>query len=157
MCLRILLFSAAAALTLGAQPRDWKANPPVVERESPATIFAIGDIHGDYERLVRLLCAAGIIAAEKIAPDTTAWSAGDSVLVVTGDMIDKGPHPVAVLRLLQALQKDAPRQGGQVILLAGNHEVEFLQEAGNKKAAEFAADLGKSRLSSRDVVGVCSF
>jgi hypothetical protein len=151
MRLRMLLFNIAAALTIGAQPRDWTAHPAIVDREAPATVFAIGDIHGDYERLVRLLGAAGIVASEKFGPDSAAWTAADSVLVVTGDMIDKGPHPVAVLRLLRALQQDAVNKGGQVILLAGNHEVEFLAEAGARKAAEFAADLGKSGLSARDV------
>ena len=41
--------------------RDLTKYPPVIERPSPAALYAIGDIHGDYQRLVRLLIAAHIV------------------------------------------------------------------------------------------------
>jgi hypothetical protein len=145
-----LLLLCAMALPSSGQTRDWAAHPPIIERDAPATIFAIGDIHGDYDRLLRLLHAAGIIASEKATPKEAAWAAGDSVLVVTGDMIDKGPQPVAVVQFLRALQDEAIRHRGEVILLAGNHENEFLTGGAEKKKAEFAAELGKSGLSAKD-------
>ncbi len=135
----------ALALTLWAGPydkRDWARFPAIVERTQPATLWAIGDIHGDYERLVRLLAAARLIAAKPAAPERIVWSGGNATLVVTGDMIDKGPRPMDVLRGLRALQASARAQGGEAIVLTGNHEAELLMPqpdtASKDRAAEWA-------------------
>ncbi len=53
-----------------------------------------------------------------------------------GDLIDKGPHPVDVLRLLAALRASAHRAGGQVVITMGNHEAEFLAGPNEVKAHE---------------------
>ena len=66
-------------------------------------------------------------------------------------MIDKGPRPVDVLRLLIALRAAARQSQGEVILLAGNHEAEFLAGPDAKKAADFIADLKKSGYSPAQV------
>jgi hypothetical protein len=132
--------------------RDWTRFPPVIERNAPAALFAIGDIHGDYERLLRLLIAARLIPAIPAKPELAVWGAGTSTLVVTGDMIDKGPRPVDVLHYLIALRTDARKRGGEVILLAGNHEVEFLATPDQKKSEEFVADLKRAGISPSDVV-----
>jgi hypothetical protein len=84
------------------------------------------------------------------------WSAGDSVLVFTGDMIDgdmidKGPRGVAVLRLIAALGREAREQGGEVIALAGNHEAEFLESVDERKHAGFIADLKSAGAAAGDV------
>ncbi len=134
------LLQAAGLAAPGS--RDWTKYPAVIERHAPATVYAIGDIHGDYARLVRLLVAARIIPAPP-KPSDVAWNAGHSVLVVTGDMIDKGPRPVDLLRLLIALRIAARQAHGEVILLAGNHEAAFLAGADEKKA-DFIADLKKN-------------
>src|SRR5215831_4871974 len=76
----MLVLCAAGMLSGSASARDWTAHPPILEREAPRTIFAIGDIHGDYERLIRLLHAAGITSSEAINPGEAPWAAGDSVL-----------------------------------------------------------------------------
>jgi hypothetical protein len=133
----------ASVLAMGAQ-RDWTAHPAIVERPSAETVYALGDIHGDYERLVTLLQAAHIV-------DGSGWSAGKATFVVTGDMIDKGPRPVDVIRMLMRLQAEAPKSGGEVILLAGNHEAEFVAGPDAKKAADFIADLKKSGYSADQV------
>ena len=121
ICLLALLIAAPGA-SKTVYHRDWAAHPAVVERGAPETIFALGDIHGDYERLVKLLAAAKIVDGA----DAPHWSGGKAVLVVTGDMIDKGPRPDDVLRLLARLQNEANRAGGEAIVLAGNHEVAFM-------------------------------
>ncbi len=139
---------AAAA---GSNFRDFEKYPPVIERPLPATLYAIGDIHGDYQRLVRLLIAAHIVPAAPARPGDVEWRAGTATLVVTGDMIDKGPRPVDVLRLLIALRAAARQSRGEVILLAGNHEAEFLAGPDAKKAADFIADLKKSGYSPAQV------
>ena len=115
--------------------RDWVTHPAVVQVNTPRStlVYAIGDAHADPERLIGLLNAAGIIAPKtptNVEPTALKWAAGYSILVVTGDMIEKGPTDGAgslrVIALLRALQASAQGAGGQVILLMGNHEAEFL-------------------------------
>ena len=139
-------FAACLFLALGLlQARDWKHDPAVADLTAPAEILAIGDIHSDYVRATNGLRAAGVI-------DSSAhWKAGRAVLVVTGDMIDKGPRAVDVLRFLRALQNEAIVGGGRVVVLAGNHEAEFMANPDSNKAAEFSAQLRAAGLNPRDV------
>ncbi len=78
--------------------------------------MAIGDIHGDFDALAGLLRHAGLI------DDQLKWSGQNATLVQSGDMIDRGAKSRAVMDLLMSLQRDAPRSGGRVIVLLGNHE-----------------------------------
>jgi Calcineurin-like phosphoesterase len=141
----------APAPAADSHGRDWAANPPVVERPAPSTLYAIGDIHGDYERLVRLLVSARLAPSAPAHPADIQWSAGTATLVITGDMIDKGPRPVDVIRALMALRAAARHAKGEVILLAGNHEAEFLAGPDAKKAADFIADLKQKGYAPADV------
>ena len=68
-------------------------------------IFAIGDIHGCYDRLKALM--------GKIPIDCSR-----DTLVFIGDYIDRGPHSVEVVDYLIHLKKRVP----EVIFLKGNHE-----------------------------------
>jgi hypothetical protein len=77
---------------------------------------AIGDIHGDFDAFVGILQRARLIDAKN------RWSGGNAILVQTGDFLDRGAKGRAVMDLLMALQSDARRQGGRVIVLMGNHE-----------------------------------
>ncbi|HEX3880179.1 MAG TPA: metallophosphoesterase [Bryobacteraceae bacterium] len=140
----VVLLFAANICALAATTRDWEKFPAVIQRPAPTTLYALGDIHGDYLRLLRLLAAARIVANAPSQPGQIEWSAGSAMLVVTGDMIDKGPRPVDVLHLLMALRVLAHHEGGEVILLAGNHEAEFLAGPDPGKAADFIADLVKN-------------
>jgi hypothetical protein len=66
-------------------------------------------------------------------------------------MIDKGPRAVDVLRLLKALQSEADRAGGRVVVLAGNHEAEFMAAPSASKFDEFAAQLSAAGMKREDV------
>ncbi|MBC8246022.1 MAG: serine/threonine protein phosphatase [Deltaproteobacteria bacterium] len=68
-------------------------------------IFAIGDIHGCYDKLVSLLEKSDIDFAE----DT---------LVFIGDYVDRGPSPYETVSHLVALKK----QHENIVFLKGNHE-----------------------------------
>jgi Calcineurin-like phosphoesterase len=100
---------AAAGLLAAARPAAPAAAPP-------ARIVAVGDIHGDLDAFKGILQRAALLDAEG------RWSGGAATLVQVGDMIDRGPKSRGVLDFLMALQKSAPRQGGRVIVLLGNHE-----------------------------------
>lgn len=160
LCLKALVsgfaFCVAAHMTWAGPyaARDWARYPAIVEREQPATVFAVGDIHGDYERLIRLLVTARIMPSKPATPERAGWSARDSVLVVAGDMIDKGPRPAEVLRLLRSLQMAARKRQGEVIVLAGNHEAELLAAPNGASSAGRVADLEKFGMS-RNGAPVC--
>ena len=80
-------------------------------------IVAVGDVHGSYDHLTRLLRASHVI------DDEQRWSSGEDHLVLVGDLIDRGRGDRAVLDFLRALKIDAEKVGGRVHVLVGNHEV----------------------------------
>src|SRR6185503_14725618 len=122
--------------------------------------FVMSDIHGDYWAYTNLLSQEGVISAIPLAPvlpgvqyaPCTAgqadcdsahgalgiWNAGNNVMVVVGDLINKGPESVDVIRLTMALQQSAAAAGGHVVVTLGNHEAEFLGDQGGtgSKAAD---------------------
>lgn len=71
-------------------------------------LFIISDIHGMYDAFERLL---------------THWHKDDK-LVLLGDLVDRGPQSLDVIRKVMALQET---YGEQVIYCAGNHDRMFLQ------------------------------
>jgi hypothetical protein len=74
--------------------------------------YAISDVHGHLADLRVVLAEAGLVAEDR-------WTGGDAQLWVLGDLVDRGPEGIGVIRLLRALQEQAP---GQVHVLMGNHE-----------------------------------
>ncbi len=92
---------AAAALPVAAQS---------------GRVVAIGDIHGAYDPLASILRTARLIDGDG------RWIGGDSVLVQVGDFLDRGSEVFEVMDLLMRLQAEAPRHGGDVIVVLGNHE-----------------------------------
>jgi len=141
-----LLLLAGPTFATDKIRRDWKKHPAIVQIDTSEDIFAIGDVHGDYDRLVKLLAAAKIIER-----DTGAWIAGRAVHVFTGDMIDKGPHSLEVVKLAASLRQAAVASGGQVVTLMGNHEAEFLEEPTEKKVRDFAQDIRGAGLMPKEV------
>ena len=78
-------------------------------------LYAIGDIHGRLDLLLRLQAL--------IAADAARSSAPRRVLVYIGDYIDRGPDSAGVLDLLL----DRPLPGFEIVHLLGNHEDTLLQ------------------------------
>lgn len=111
MSLRFLsLLRFALAAFLMALAGTLSAAPP------PPRIVAVGDLHGDFQ-------AWGVISrAAGIADSDGHWSGGKTILVQLGDITDRGPDSLLIIRNLQQLQKEAPKAGGKVIVVLGNHE-----------------------------------
>jgi hypothetical protein len=147
----LALSAGAAAAASPAAARDWKTFPAIVQVDTAADIFAIGDAHGDWQRLAKVLAGAKLIDAPPAAPAQVKWSGGAAVLVITGDMIDKGPDSIGVLALVRALRSDAAAHGGRVIITMGNHEAEFLATPGGSKTEEFSNELVKAHLDPKKV------
>lgn len=99
-------------------------------------IVAVGDVHGAADSFVAILQTAGLIDANK------NWVGGRSVLVQTGDVTDRGAGTKAALDLLMSLEKQAPKSGGRVHYLLGNHEVMNLTGHMRDASPEIFASFG---------------
>nr|WP_106780696.1 metallophosphoesterase family protein [Lysinibacillus timonensis] len=81
-------------------------------------VFAIGDIHGNYNLLEKIL---------------SKWNPKEEQLVFLGDYIDRGPDSLKVIRKVIELSKEY-----EVITLSGNHEQIFLYWLQNaEKSSDF--------------------
>ena len=82
-------------------------------------VLAIGDVHGMYEKLIKLM-------------DKIRFNPDEDLLIFLGDYIDRGPDPGRCLQYIFALQQQYP---DVVVCLMGNHEVMmssyFMQKRGN--------------------------
>ncbi|MBP5430071.1 MAG: metallophosphoesterase [Elusimicrobiaceae bacterium] len=85
-------------------------------------LVAVGDVHGQFEGLVKVLRHAGLIDAQQ------NWCGGHNRLVQIGDILDRGPFSLKVDALLDKIQLQAEADGGEVIRLVGNHELEIMME-----------------------------
>jgi hypothetical protein len=100
-------------------------------------IVAIGDIHGDFESLLRLLIGVKIINEQGI------WIAGDTTFVQTGDIVDDSRYnfkrqkhmnnfehlpedELYIYAFLADLNLQAKAVGGKVLICMGNHEYTHL-------------------------------
>ena len=79
-------------------------------------VVAIGDVHGDFDALIEIL------QRSSLTDEYARWTGGDATLVQTGDFLDRGSRVREVMDLLMRLQQEAPRTGGRVVVLFGNHE-----------------------------------
>lgn len=148
------LLSAFVLGALGQEPkveRDWVEHPAIVQIDTHEDIYVMGDVHGDYERLLKVLATAGIIAGKSAEPEAVEWRAHGAVLVFTGDLIDKWKHSIKIIALVHALQDKASAKGGQVIVLMGNHEAEFLADPTKKKVQDFATELDDDGFSPEQI------
>ena len=83
-------------------------------------LYAVGDVHGDVERLLDLLEKTGLVDENEF------WSGGENALVLTGDLTDRGTRGMEVVRLVMRLQAES---NGRVESLMGNHDALILARA----------------------------
>lgn len=82
----------------------------------------IGDIHGEFDLLVRLLQRLGY---DQPAPDSTAaWRHPTRTAVFVGDLIDRGPDSPGVLALVRRMV-----EAGTAHVVSGNHEFNAVARA----------------------------
>lgn len=84
--------------------------------EGVERIVAVGDLHGDYEQYMKVLSSAGLVNKRG------RWTGGETHLVQTGDIPDRGPDTLRIIEHLADLKVQAERDGGRVHTLIGNHE-----------------------------------
>lgn len=88
-----------------------------IQRMDGARVVAIGDVHGDILNFFRAL------RASRVVDEHFHWRAGADVLVLLGDLVERGSGTKEVLEAVQNLVVEANNVGGTVIQLLGNHEV----------------------------------
>jgi hypothetical protein len=71
----------------------------------------IGDVHGQYDKLVPLLSHLGYSEANG------AWRHPSRTAVFLGDLIDRGPKQLATVALVRAMV-----EAGSAQCILGNHE-----------------------------------
>jgi len=123
----VFLLLIVAAFATVAVFRVWRVEPettPTVERPDLPTryptaerIVAIGDLHGDLAATRAALRLAGVV------DDQDRWIGGATVMVQTGDQLDRGDDEFEILDLLDRLTVESRAAGGAVHVLNGNHEL----------------------------------
>jgi len=84
--------------------------------DGAARVVAFADVHGDFEATLSVLQLAGLINAQG------EWIGGETVVVQTGDQLDRGDGERAILDLFESLSQQAWDAGGAFYPLLGNHE-----------------------------------
>lgn len=133
----------------------WMSAPFALEGE---TVFAIGDVHGCRTELAALLDTVSSLARESL---------GARRLIYLGDLIDRGPDTLGVLRLWAEGAK--ARGVDRIDRLMGNHEIMMLLAMrGGPEAAKMTASwladaaggalvLAEMRAAVRDPVAPLSY
>jgi hypothetical protein len=93
----------------------WTTPPPAVVA-APERLIAFADVHGDLSATRSVLKLSGLI------DESDAWIGGSTVVVQTGDQLDRGDDEQAILDLFETLSAQAWAAGGAFYPLLGNHE-----------------------------------
>jgi len=111
-------FALAACQQVRRQEAPAEPQPTSQEAAQLAAprLVAVGDLHGDLQHSLAVLQLAGLL------DERGRWIGGDSQLVQTGDLLDRGDDGKGVLDLMMRLQAEATAAGGAVHVLMGNHE-----------------------------------
>jgi Calcineurin-like phosphoesterase len=94
----------------------WNQSQTEDQWPAAARIVAIGDLHGDYDGFVQLLRDA------KLVDSKLNWRGGNTHLVQTGDVLDRGDDSRKIIDLIMKLEPKARAAGGFIHPLIGNHE-----------------------------------
>jgi len=95
-----------------------KGNPAETAKYPYKRVVAVGDIHGDYNKLVKILRHAKLINRHN------KWIARNTIFIQVGDLIDRGDDIMKILDLLFKLRDQAQSKKSVVYLLYGNHEID---------------------------------
>lgn len=95
-------------------------------------VYAIGDVHGRNDLLIKLLA--------KIDADNAARGEADTHIVFLGDLVDRGDDSAGVIETAISRSKS----GGKTRFLMGNHEEVFVQACRKRdpKIARFFIRIG---------------
>ena len=97
-------------------------------------LVAIGDLHGDYKALRKILRSSGIVDLEG------NWIGGGAHVVLNGDLIAGKKKSKELIDFVIALEGQAELAGGRVHALLGNHDIlvasgDYSHMTGSERAA----------------------
>lgn len=113
----------------------------------PKRIFAISDVEGEYDRVLRYL------KTNKIIDKKGRWAFATGHLVCIGDFVDRGEKVTEVLLLFHRLDREALAAGGRVHFLIGNHEAMVMGGDIRYTAAKYKMTAKKLGLETKDLLG----
>src|SRR5262245_57389602 len=105
------------AICAGASRASGQGTASVCNITTTERVVAVADVHGAYTNFVAILRAAGVL------DNRDRWIGGRTILIQTGDILDRGDDSRRVVDLMRRLERDAQRAGGRVLSLLGNHEL----------------------------------
>jgi len=88
--------------------------------DMPEKLIAVSDIEGNFGKFYKLLKSNNVIDQDY------NWTFGKGILVIAGDLVDRGDYVTQCLWLAYHLDRQALKAGGKVYYLMGNHERMFL-------------------------------
>jgi serine/threonine protein phosphatase 1 len=114
-------------MALPVEISEWSPAPFALNGE---TVFAVGDVHGCIDEMTALLDTIGALSKE---------STGQRRLVYLGDMIDRGPSTIGVLK--KWAEPEDRRGVERIDRVIGNHEILMLLTLRGEAQAEKAATM----------------
>lgn len=143
--LRAWILVAAVLLTSPVPGAQTTTGPDICNIQTSERIVAVGDVHGAFDNFAAILRTAGLI------DNRERWTGGKAIFVQTGDVTDRGPASRKAIDLLRKLETDAPKAGGLVLPLLGNHEVmRLVSDRRYVSAEEYKAFSGPDSPNLRD-------
>jgi hypothetical protein len=110
-----------------------------VQELADGPLDIVGDVHGEYDALVRLL--------KKIGYDDLGRHSDGRRLVFVGDLIDRGPDSPAVLRAVKRMV-----EAGFAQCVAGNHEINAIRDQADQERSGEGWWYGRNEASYDAVV-----
>ena len=87
-----------------------------IQNDNSRKVIAIGDLHGNFKAFSKALKLA------KAVDDDLNWKGSDLIVVIVGDMMDRGEDEKKLLDTIFRLRLEAKAFNSELIALIGNHE-----------------------------------
>jgi len=136
-CVALFLASAPVVVADAASAVPWQF-------DGVRRVVALSDIHGAHRAFVETLQSAGVV------DPAGNWTAGETHLVIVGDILDRGDDSRATMDLLMRLETQAAEKGGEVHVVLGNHDMmNLVGDLRYVSKGEFAAFAGEESAEQR--------
>lgn len=112
-----------------AMVRFRRLPPAHLRKDDHGPFDLVGDVHGCFDELMKLLGKLGYAATEEAGRWRVAHPGG-RLLVFVGDLVDRGPKVAETLRFVMDLV-----EAGQALCVVGNHDDKLLRHLRGNRVA----------------------